>query len=121
MSLPAARRNASAPSVVQTTSEGTQGHVRRLKLLPAHLGQWMKGRIPLLHGVAVARHVLTDTGWLRSAVEHRPVDRVGRPMPWITYPAIRLLDERVPSKSRVFEYGGGHSTLWWAERAYEVV
>jgi hypothetical protein len=65
-------------------------------------------------------NMLDESGWLRSIAEGRPVDRRGRPVPWLTYPATEVLEEKIPPAARVFEWGAGHSTLWWAERAAEV-
>src|SRR5262245_35910487 len=67
------------------------------------------------------RGALHDDGWFRSAREGRAVDAEGRPIPWITYPAIELLRARVRPDMSVFEYGCGASTRWWAERVREVV
>lgn len=64
---------------------------------------------------------LKDDGWLRSFREGRPVDASGAPVPWITYPAIEFLARRVRPEWRVFEYGAGASTRWWAARVREVV
>lgn len=41
--------------------------------------------------------------------------------PWLTYPAIDLLDGHAKPTHRVFEYGGGGSTLFWCDRVAEVV
>lgn len=60
--------------------------------------------------------VLRTTGWLRSRKEKRPVSADGEPIPWIAYPAIRFLEQRVQKSFKVFEFGSGLSTLWWAER-----
>lgn len=57
-----------------------------------------------------------EMGWLNSYLQKRPVDRQGRPLPWLTYPMIEFLEERLDRQMRVFEYGGGHSTLYLAER-----
>lgn len=62
-----------------------------------------------------------EVGWLLSAVRRQAVDGNGRPLPWLSYPAIHFLEHRYPEGVRVFEYGSGNSTLWWAERAREVV
>ena len=67
------------------------------------------------------RGPLKDDGWNRSLAAGVPVDAGGRPLPWINYPAIDFLARRVRSDMSVFEYGCGHSTLWWAERVREVV
>lgn len=76
--------------------------------------------------LTVARLVRGDsflirTGWWTSALTHRAVDGKGQPVPWYTYAAIAFLEARVPSDAQVFEYGSGHSTLWWAARAARVV
>lgn len=65
-------------------------------------------------------NMLDESGWLRSIADGRPVDRSGKPVPWLTYPATEFLEEKIPPTARVFEWGAGHSTLWWAERAAEV-
>jgi precorrin-6B methylase 2 len=62
-----------------------------------------------------------DEGWLRSFREGRSIDREGKPLPWIAYGAIRFLESQVRSDLRVFEYGAGNSTRWWAARVSRVV
>jgi SAM-dependent methyltransferase len=41
--------------------------------------------------------------------------------PWVTYPAIEYLEERLKPEHRVFEWGSGGSTLFFANRAAEVI
>lgn len=41
--------------------------------------------------------------------------------PWMAFPAIDALDKFLTKDSRVFEYGSGGSTLFFAKRAKEVV
>jgi precorrin-6B methylase 2 len=64
---------------------------------------------------------LEEDGWMRSRREGRCVDREGRPIPWITYPAIEFLSRHLRPELEVFEYGCGASTLWWAQRVRRVV
>ncbi|MCP5272940.1 MAG: FkbM family methyltransferase [Burkholderiaceae bacterium] len=64
----------------------------------------------------LSRGALAQYGWRRSVRERAAVDAQGSPLPWLCYPAIDLLAARVRPELRVFEYGCGHSTLWWAER-----
>jgi tRNA A58 N-methylase Trm61 len=64
---------------------------------------------------------LHDDGWFRSFDEHRSVDLQGRPIPFITYPAMAFLSRRIRPGMAVFEYGSGASTLWWSSRAARVV
>lgn len=63
---------------------------------------------------------LLESGWLESLREEKPVDKAGAPIPWYTYPAIEFIEPRLQPGFRVFEYGSGWSTLWWAERVASV-
>jgi hypothetical protein len=64
---------------------------------------------------------LRTSGWVRSVAEQRPVDGDGAPLPWWTYPAIDWIAARVRPEWRVFEWGSGHSTLWWSSRVARVL
>ena len=59
-------------------------------------------------------------GW-GQPVESGPVARDGAPVPWITYPAMATLERLTQPGLRVFEFGCGHSSLWWAGKVSEVV
>lgn len=64
---------------------------------------------------------LERIGWVRSVQKKMPMDREGKPLPWITYPAIIFLKQRIASHFRVFEFGSGNSTLWWSSLVKSVV
>ncbi len=51
----------------------------------------------------------------------KAVSRDGNPLPWYTYPAIDFLKYRTYEGRDVLEFGGGQSTLWWAQKARQVV
>jgi len=61
-------------------------------------------------------NALLTTGWIQSLAENAPVNAKGEPVPWFTYPAIDFLEPRLQKNWRVFEYGSGNSTHWWAQR-----
>lgn len=67
----------------------------------------------------ILRH-LKATGWLYSAAKMLSVDANKSPIPWYTYSAISFLERRIKPNFSVFEFGSGHSTLWWAERTQQV-
>jgi predicted O-methyltransferase YrrM len=67
------------------------------------------------------RKQLKKSGWIASAATQTPINRDGSPIPWYTYACISFLQKRVQPSFRVFEYGSGNSTLWWAERVARVV
>ena len=71
-----------------------------------------------VRGVGVFVRLLLSTHpgdafvWLKSMVARRRP--LSYPIPWLTFPAIRALRKHVTSDSKIFEYGSGHSTVYWA-------
>lgn len=63
---------------------------------------------------------LREIGFVRSFRNRQPADRNGLPLPWYTYPSIAFLGPRIRETFRVFEYGSGNSTRWWARHAGQV-
>ena len=61
-----------------------------------------------------------DTGWLDSIVKKVPVDREGDPVPFLPYPLVYILKERLTKNFKVFEYGAGYSTLFYERYVGEV-
>lgn len=57
----------------------------------------------------------------RSIDERVCEDEEGRPLPWYTYPATEYLEQFDYHDKRIFEYGCGASSLFWADRAAAVV
>jgi hypothetical protein len=68
-----------------------------------------------------AKVLIDGYGHLESVAKKRPVDASGAPLPWYTYPAIEYLKQLDFSDKSIFEYGCGHSTLFWSRRAARVV
>ncbi len=73
-----------------------------------------------LYAVIIKSEYIKKTGWLSSILQEKVIDAEGDPIPWFTYPAIDLLNERVKSSFTVFEYGCGFGTLWWANRVKRI-
>lgn len=64
---------------------------------------------------------LKQSGWLQSWRQHRPVDATGDPIPWFTYPAIAFIEEKLAQRPlKIFEYGSGNSTKWFASRVASI-
>jgi hypothetical protein len=59
-------------------------------------------------------------GQVRSIAESRPVDALGRPIPWYTYPAIEYLERLALEGASIFEFGCGNSTRYWCRRGARV-
>lgn len=81
---------------------------------------WPRDELEILHVLRLRRY-FRKIGWVDSVIDHRPIDGKGEPVPWLSYAAIWMLEPRIKPTFRVFEYGSGTSTLWWAKRALHVV
>lgn len=77
--------------------------------------------VACIRSIKVARIMLYEQGMFTSFVSRSAVDRNNAPIPWFTYPAIEYLKQFDFSDKRVFEYGSGNSSLFWANRARDVV
>jgi hypothetical protein len=77
----------------------------------------------LLRALLFARHngYLVDTGWVNSFIKKEPVDKNNSPIPWLTYPAISFLSERLNQDLSIFEYGSGNSTLYYSKIVKKVI
>lgn len=62
-----------------------------------------------------------DYGHFQSIKKGECIDAYGRPIPWYSYSAIEYLRQFDFSKYSVFEYGSGNSSLFWSERALNVI
>jgi hypothetical protein len=50
-----------------------------------------------------------------------PIDKLGNPTPWFTYPAINYLKDVINKDMKVFEYGSGYSTVFFNSNAGQTV
>ncbi len=57
----------------------------------------------------------------KSIDEKICADKDGNPLPWYTYPAIEYLKQFDYRRQKIFEYGCGYSSLFWARRAAKVI
>lgn len=89
---------------------------------------WYKQRVePILGRIGWFEYMLlkrksalANWGWFESRKMNASVDQSGLAIPWYTYSFLDAMTDRIPSDARVFEYGSGNSTNWWAERTSEV-
>ncbi|UFS69723.1 class I SAM-dependent methyltransferase [Geomonas sp. RF6] len=63
---------------------------------------------------------LDDIGWFNAYEKGMPVGAENEPVPWLTYPAVSFLKERLHRDFDLFEYGCGNSTLFYADRVQSV-
>ena len=63
---------------------------------------------------------LYQTGWQQSVKKGKPVTQHNEPLPWVTYPFIEFIRNRLTKNMNIFEYGCGNSTLWYAKKVKSV-
>lgn len=88
------------------------------KLLPPFLSNFIRSFCTAILTPIIFSY---NTGHFKSSFKMMAVSKDGKPLPWYTYPSIDFLKSRSYKDKSVLEFGGGQSTLWWAERANSVV
>lgn len=79
-------------------------------------------KLGVLETYQLARYgFLRERGWRESFKSSLPYDIHGELIPWMNYAIIDFLRERMQAQWRVFEFGSGASTCWWAKRVSSVV
>ena len=66
------------------------------------------------------RNYLTSSGWLNSKNMNQSVDR-NRYIPWVSFPAIYFLDRLKLNDVSILEFGGGASTIYFAQKCKKVL
>ncbi|MDF1550349.1 MAG: hypothetical protein P1P88_21165, partial [Bacteroidales bacterium] len=67
------------------------------------------------------RGILDEYGWYKSFYAKKSIDKKGAPIPWYSYSAIDFLSGRLNNQMKIFEFGSGNSTIWFATRTKNVV
>ena len=71
-------------------------------------------------GLLFYRSALNEDGWFLATRKNKAIDKNNNPIPWITYPCIDFLKERIIDKMNIFEYGAGGSSVWLSSIAGHV-
>ena len=58
--------------------------------------------------------------WINSLKEGLSLDENGQEIPWMSYSAIEFLKKYVNKRQKIFEFGSGSSTLFFAKNCQEV-
>lgn len=64
---------------------------------------------------------LAEVGWFNANARQESIDINGNPVPWLVYGMIDFMIEKLPSGLSIFEYGSGNSTIFYAQKAKEVI
>jgi hypothetical protein len=88
------------------------------RVLPSPVGRSIRA---IATAILTPVYFSTRSGHFRSSILSKAIDSQGNAIPWYTYPAIELLQNREFSSRTILEFGSGQSTLWWAKSASRVV
>lgn len=86
-----------------------------IKLAKQFIGQIFQN----YNGISCLNNLQHFFRWRRS--QFQGATPVTDEQPWITFDAIQYLEEKVQSGNKIFEFGGGGSTLFFLKRCHEVV
>lgn len=64
---------------------------------------------------------LYQMGFFKSCQNKLSIDRNGNALPWITYPCLEFLKEKINKDWVVFEWGSGGSSEWWSENVSKII
>jgi len=62
-----------------------------------------------------------ENGWFMSVKTKQAVARNGEPIPWLTYPFIDFIGDRLNNSLEIFEFGAGNSSIYYAKRVKDVI
>lgn len=71
--------------------------------------------------LVVQESALKDNGWFLSVKKKQAVDKNGEAIPWLTYPFVDFIDDRINKSMNIFEFGAGNSSIYYAKKANSVV
>ena len=64
---------------------------------------------------------LLQRGWFTAYKTGTPVGGKNEPLPWMTYPFISFIEQRLTREMDIFEYGSGYSTLYFAPKVRTII
>lgn len=77
--------------------------------------------LEVFFALAKKNSALKEVGWFKSFNTKQSINLHGKPIPWMTYPFLEFVEKRLNNSMKVFEYGSGNSTLWWADQVKQVI
>jgi hypothetical protein len=87
--------------------------------VPTKVSRLTRGSFQLLRGLTREPALLADLPqWIKDAPIRK--DPLEHRRPWWNYKAVRFVESHLPEHARVFEYGGGASTLWLLDQGATV-
>ena len=63
---------------------------------------------------------LKQDGWFKAFRTKTSIDNSSNPIPWVSYPFIDFISERLNIKMNIFEFGSGNSTLYFSKKVNSI-
>ncbi len=57
---------------------------------------------------------LHSTGWVQNLRKSHPCSKTGLDIPWMNYPVINFMENRLQKDFSLFEFGSGYSTYFYS-------
>jgi hypothetical protein len=73
------------------------------------------------HGVLAPREWGNIPTWLASLSGRKQLTALDLEEPWLPISLVQALDSEIQATDRIFEFGGGGSTIWFGQRCAQVV
>ena len=70
--------------------------------------------------ILIQQSSLKDDGWFKSVKKKQALDKNGDPIPWLTYPFIDFINDRLNKNLDLFEFGAGNSSIYYAKKLKSV-
>ena len=71
--------------------------------------------------LAKSQYQQNKAGWQKSFLEGLSQDSKGSALPWMTYPFIEFILTKLQPHHKIFEFGSGSSTLFFAPKVQKIV
>ena len=62
-----------------------------------------------------------ENGWFKTVKTRQAVNQKGEPIPWLTYPFIDFIENRLHKDLKIFEFGAGNSSIFYAKKTKSVI
>jgi len=62
-----------------------------------------------------------ENGWFKTVKTRQAVNLEGEPIPWLTYPFIDFIQDRLNKDLSIFEFGAGNSSIYFAKKSKSVI
>ena len=75
----------------------------------------------MTYQIIKSQYQQNQLGWQKSFLEGLSQDEHGSALPWMTYPFIEFITEKLQPHHIIFEFGSGASTLFFAPKVQKIV